>query len=92
MISIRKYIEAYRESATTPAVPAQETRETAIPEYRALLVAIGRSADLALPSLQFRLDRMGLANSTLFTDVTENRLPVLTEFDVHRLVDGELSR
>ena len=44
-------------------------------------------------SLQFRLDRMGLANSTLFTDVTENRLPVLTEFDVHRLlVDGELSR
>jgi diguanylate cyclase (GGDEF)-like protein len=56
MISIRKYIEAYRESATTPAVPAQETRETAIPEYRALLVAIGRSADLALPSLQFRLE------------------------------------
>jgi hypothetical protein len=36
---------------------------------------------------------MGLVNSTLFTDVTENRLPVLSELDVHRLlVDGEFSR
>jgi len=44
-------------------------------------------------SLQFRLDRMGLMNSMLFSDVTENRLPVLTEPDVHRLlVGGELSR
>ena len=44
-------------------------------------------------SLQFRLERMGLINSTLFTDVTENRLPVLREVDVHRLlVDGEVSR
>jgi hypothetical protein len=44
-------------------------------------------------SLQFRLDRMGLINSMLFSDVTENRLPVLTELDVHRLlVGGELSR
>jgi hypothetical protein len=32
-------------------------------------------------------------NSMLFSDVTENRLPVLTEPDVHRLlVGGELSR
>ena len=44
-------------------------------------------------SLQFRLHRMGLINSMLFSDVTENRLPVLTELDVHRLlVGGELSR
>jgi len=44
-------------------------------------------------SLQFRLERMGLINSTLFTDVTENRLPVLTELGLHRLlVDGEVSR
>jgi hypothetical protein len=44
-------------------------------------------------SLQFRLDRLGLANSTLFSDVTENRLPILTELDVRRLlVGGELSR
>jgi hypothetical protein len=44
-------------------------------------------------SVQFRLERMGLINSTLFADETENRLPVLTELDVHRLlVSGELSR
>jgi glycosyltransferase involved in cell wall biosynthesis len=43
-------------------------------------------------SLQFRLQRMGLINSTFFADVTENRLPVLTELDMHRLlVGGELS-
>jgi len=39
-------------------------------------------------SLQFRLQRMGLINSTLFTDVTENRLPALTELDVLRLLVG----
>jgi glycosyltransferase involved in cell wall biosynthesis len=44
-------------------------------------------------SLQFRLKRMGLIDSPLFTDVTENRLPVLTELDVHRLlVRGELAK
>ena len=44
-------------------------------------------------SVQFRLDRMGLINSTLFADATENRLPVLTEIDVHcSLVGGELTR
>jgi hypothetical protein len=44
-------------------------------------------------SVQFRLERMGLINSTLFADETENRLPALTEFDVHSsLVGGELSR
>jgi hypothetical protein len=41
-------------------------------------------------SLQFRLQRMGLINARLFTDVTEDRLPALTELDVLRLlVDGE---
>ena len=44
-------------------------------------------------SVQFRLQRMGLVNSTLFADATENRLPVLTEIDVDRsLAGGELSR
>src|ERR1700720_1589872 len=44
-------------------------------------------------SMQFRMDRMGLINSTLFADMTENRLPMLTEIDVHRsFVGGELSR
>jgi hypothetical protein len=44
-------------------------------------------------SVQFRLARMGLINSPLFADATENRLPVLTELDVHRLlVSGELSK
>jgi hypothetical protein len=44
-------------------------------------------------SVQFRLARMGLINSPLFADVTENRLPALTELDVHRLlVGGELSQ
>src|SRR3984893_10617927 len=44
-------------------------------------------------SLQFRLDRMGLINSMLFADMAENRLPMLTEIDVHRsFVGGELSR
>ena len=43
--------------------------------------------------MQFRMDRMGLINSTLFADMTENRLPMLTEIDVHRsFVGGELSR
>jgi glycosyltransferase involved in cell wall biosynthesis len=42
-------------------------------------------------SLQFRLKRMGLVNSTLFTDATENRLPVLTQLDVNRLLVGEVS-
>jgi len=39
-------------------------------------------------SLQFRLQQMGLINSTLFTDVTENRLPALTELDVLSLLVG----
>ena len=44
-------------------------------------------------SVQFRLERMGLINSTLFADATVNRLPALTELDVHRLlVSAELSR
>lgn len=44
-------------------------------------------------SLQFRLDRIGLIKSMLFTDLAENRLPLLSELDVHRLlVGGELSR
>jgi hypothetical protein len=44
-------------------------------------------------SVQFRLARMGLINSPLFADATENRLPALTELDVHRLlVSGELSK
>jgi hypothetical protein len=44
-------------------------------------------------SLQFRLDRMGLITSPLFSDETESRLPPLTEPDVQRLLaDGELSR
>jgi hypothetical protein len=44
-------------------------------------------------SAQFRLKRMGLINSPLFADGTENRLPVLTEFDINRLlVGGRLSR
>jgi glycosyltransferase involved in cell wall biosynthesis len=42
-------------------------------------------------SLQFRLKRMGLVNSTLFTDARENRLPVLTQLDVNRLFVGEVS-
>ena len=33
-------------------------------------------------SIQHRLDRMGLLNSTLFADVTEGRLPVVTERDI----------
>src|SRR5207248_4982763 len=43
-------------------------------------------------SVQYRLARMGLINSPLFADVTENRLPALTELDVHRLLRGELSQ
>lgn len=44
-------------------------------------------------SMEFRLERMGLVSSPLFADVTENRLPVLTEPDVHRwFVGGELSK
>jgi hypothetical protein len=43
-------------------------------------------------SLQFRLDRMGLINSLLFADETENRLPIRTELDIDRLLAGELSR
>src|ERR1700736_1677956 len=44
-------------------------------------------------SVQFRLARMGLINSPLFADMTENRLPALTELDVRRLlVSGELSK
>ena len=44
-------------------------------------------------SVQYRLARMGLINSPLFADVSENRLPALTELDVHRLlVSGELSK
>src|ERR1700745_68325 len=44
-------------------------------------------------SLQFRLQRMGLINATLFSDETESRLRHLTELDVQRLLaDGELSR
>lgn len=44
-------------------------------------------------SVQFRLERMGLINSPLFADVTESRLPALTEFDVDcLLVGGEVSR
>jgi glycosyltransferase involved in cell wall biosynthesis len=44
-------------------------------------------------SLQFRLDRMGLITSTLFSDETNSRLPPLTELDVQRLLaDGEPSR
>jgi len=44
-------------------------------------------------SVQFRLARMGLINSPLFADDTQNRLPALTELDVHRLlVGGELSK
>jgi glycosyltransferase involved in cell wall biosynthesis len=39
-------------------------------------------------SLQFRLQRMGLINARLFTDVTEDRLPALTELDVLRLLVG----
>jgi hypothetical protein len=36
---------------------------------------------------------MGLVNSALFTDVTENRLAMLTELDVYRLlVGGDFSR
>jgi glycosyltransferase involved in cell wall biosynthesis len=42
-------------------------------------------------SVQFRLQRMGLINSSLFADVAENRLPLLTELEVYRsLVGGEL--
>src|SRR4029077_7841239 len=37
-------------------------------------------------SLQFRLHRMGLINSALFSDVTESRLPALSELDVQRLL------
>ena len=44
-------------------------------------------------SVRFRLERTGLINSTLFADMTENRLPMLTEKDLHRfLIGGELSR
>src|SRR5262249_60288511 len=44
-------------------------------------------------SMEFWLDRMGWVDSPLFADATENRLPVLTEYDVHRLlVSGELSK
>src|SRR6516164_9977821 len=44
-------------------------------------------------SMEFRLERMGLVNSPLFADATENRLPVLTEPDVHRwFVGGELPK
>src|SRR5437763_3763335 len=39
-------------------------------------------------SLQFRLQRMGLINSALFADASENRLPLLTEVDIHRLLAG----
>src|SRR6516165_5066757 len=39
-------------------------------------------------TLAFRLQQMGLINSTLFTDVTENRLPALTELDVLSLLVG----
>ena len=44
-------------------------------------------------SLQFRLQRMGLINSALFADASENRLPLLTELDIHRLLaDGEFAK
>ena len=44
-------------------------------------------------SLQFRLQRMGLINSALFADASENRLPLLTEVDIHRLLaDGEFAK
>jgi glycosyltransferase involved in cell wall biosynthesis len=39
-------------------------------------------------SLEFRLQRMGLIDSPLFTDASENRLPILTELDVRRLIVG----
>jgi glycosyltransferase involved in cell wall biosynthesis len=38
-------------------------------------------------SVQFRLARMGLSNSPLFADEAENRLPILTELDVSRLLE-----
>jgi hypothetical protein len=31
---------------------------------------------------------MGLIDSFLFTDASENRLPILTELDVRRLIVG----
>ena len=44
-------------------------------------------------SLQFRLQRMGLINSALFADASENRLPLLMELDIHRLLaDGEFAK
>jgi len=39
-------------------------------------------------SLDFRLQRMGLIDSPLFTDAYESRLPMLTELDVRRLFVG----
>jgi glycosyltransferase involved in cell wall biosynthesis len=43
-------------------------------------------------SLCFRLQRMGLIHSPLFTGLSEDRLPILTELEVRRLfVGGEAS-
>ena len=43
-------------------------------------------------SLYFRLQRMGLIHSPLFTGLSEDRLPILTELEVRRLfVGGEAS-
>ena len=43
-------------------------------------------------SLHFRLQRMGLIGSPLFSDASEDRLPILTALEVRRLfVGGEAS-
>jgi glycosyltransferase involved in cell wall biosynthesis len=39
-------------------------------------------------SIQYRLQRMGLINSSLFADTAEARLPTLSEADVERLLVG----
>jgi hypothetical protein len=56
--------------------------------WRSLVYGLG----VLKTSLEFQLQRIGLIDSRLFTGASQDRLPILTEFEVRRLfVGGEAS-
>jgi hypothetical protein len=56
MISLRKYIDNYRQDAKEPGAAALPLPESVLSEFRAMLVAIGQCAHRAVPSLGIELN------------------------------------